>query len=321
MGSPLKTVGVINADVSTCIAGWLERKPDLIPVRMTVQGFPGDNSKTFNIEVVRQRSLLPALVFASLVNSIDMQGELPDELTADLQARVEVEGHAPLIIQDTYSGPLYAGGRAPPSLYTPVASLVNLLTYNSYKPIRINRIECDTRIQAGRRTADIEAVELDSEAYEPGDTVKASVFLRPFKGPRQRLPVSLKLPVDLPEGTYTATVCDDLSNARFELRDDPTLNTPRTLNQLFESLKIQTAAKRTNVVVRIPINAVGVALSGTSLPNLPPSMVQILGGSRRTGAQPVAGALVARQNTTWVVQGTESVRFTVTKNKRAEKGN
>ena len=36
MGSPLRTVGVINADVSTCIAGWLDRKPDMLPVRMTV---------------------------------------------------------------------------------------------------------------------------------------------------------------------------------------------------------------------------------------------------------------------------------------------
>jgi hypothetical protein len=319
MGSPLKTVGVINADVSTCIAGWLERKPDLIPVRMSVQGCPGEEAKTFNVQIVRQRSLLPALVFAALVNSIDMQGDLPDELTADLAARVEVEGHAPLVIKDTYSGPLYTGGRAPPALYSPVANLVNLLMYNSYKPIRINRIECETRIRAQRCTADIEAVELDSETYEPGDTIKATVFLRPFKGPRERLPVTLKLPADLPEGSYSAMVCDDLTNARLEIRDDPTLSTPHTLNQLFDSLQVQTAAKRTNLVVRIPINAVGVAVGGTSLPNLPPSMVQILGASRRTGAQPVAGAVVARQNTKWVVQGTESVRFMVTKNKKTEK--
>jgi len=311
---------VINADVSTCIAGWLERKPDLIPLRMTVQGCPDEDSKTFNVQVVRQRSLLPALVFASLINSIDMQGELPDELTADLTARVEVEGHAPLVIQDTYSGPLYTGGRAPPALYAPVANLINLLMVNSYKPIRINRIECETRIQAQRRTADIEAVELNSETYEPGDTIHATVFVKPFKGLRQRLPVSLKLPSDLPEGSYTATVCDDLSNARFELRDNPTLSTPRSLSQLFDSLQVQTTAKRTNVVLRIPINAVGVALGETSLPNLPPSMVQILSASRRTGSQPVAGALVARKSTTWVVQGTESVRFTVTKNKKADKG-
>ncbi len=32
MGSPLRTVGVINADVSTCIAGWLDRKPDMLPL-------------------------------------------------------------------------------------------------------------------------------------------------------------------------------------------------------------------------------------------------------------------------------------------------
>jgi hypothetical protein len=320
MGSPLRTVGVINADVSTGIAGWLERKPDLIPVRMTVQGCPGEASRVFNVQVVRQRSLLPGLMFASLINSIDMQGELPDELTANVSARVEVEGHAPLVIEDTYSGPLYTGGRAPPALYSPVANLISLLSANSFKPIRINRIECETRIRAQRLTADIEGVELDSETYEPGDTIQATVFLKPFKSLRQRVPLSVKLPVDLPEGTYSATVCDDLRNALFELRDNPTLSTPRSLGQLFESVQVQTAAKRTNLVVRIPINAVGVALGGTSLPNLPPSMVQILGTSRRTGSQPMAGALVARQSTTWVVQGTDSVRFTVTKNKKADKG-
>ncbi len=85
---------------------------------------------------------------------------------------------------------------------------------------------------------------------------------------------------------------------------------------MFEALKVQTSAKRTNLVVRVPINAVGVALAGRSLPNLPPGMVQILGEARRTGTQTMGGALVSRQATDWVVQGAESVRFTVAKNKR-----
>ena len=45
-------------------------------------------------------------------------------------------------------------------------------------------------------------------------------------------------------------------------------------------------------------------------------MVQILGNSRRTGAQTISGALVSRQATDWVVQGSESVRFRVSRNKR-----
>jgi hypothetical protein len=317
MGSPLQTVGLINADVSTCIAGWLDRKPDLLPVCISTTASPGENPKTFNVQLVRQRSMTAPLLNAVLTNCIDMEGDLPEELTAELQARIEVEGRPPVVIKDTYSGPLYTGGRAPQALYAPIGTVVNLLNYNSYKPIRINRIECETKVSPGRRTAEIEAIELDSETYAPGDTLKATVFLRPHKELRQRLPISLKLPSDLAEGNYTATVSDDPTNARFELRDNPQLVNPRTLEQLFQSLEVQTAVKRTNLVVRVPINAAGVALSNQALPNLPPSMVQIFGSSRRTGAQPMASALVCRQSTSWVIQGMELVRFTVTKNKKS----
>ncbi|HEV3261167.1 MAG TPA: SpoIVB peptidase S55 domain-containing protein [Gemmataceae bacterium] len=318
MGSPLRCVGVINADVSTCIAGWLGRKCDMLPVRMTVvrETGAGAASETFNVTVARQESLLAPLVYTVLTNSVDMQGDLPEDLTAEFSARIDVEGRPPVVIKDTFSGSGYSGGRAPQALYNPVSSIVSLLTYNSYKPVHINRIECATRIVPGRRTADIDAVELSSETYSPGETLQATVFLRPYKGLVRHLPVRLKLPADLPEGDYTATVCDDLTNARHELRDNPNLNNPLNLDQLFESLKAQTDAGRTRLVVRVPTSAVGVALGEKSLPNLPPSMVEIMASSRRTGAQTMGGALVSRTRTAWVVEGSESVHFTVTKNKK-----
>jgi hypothetical protein len=268
--------------------------------------------------MVRQKSLVANLTLACLTNSVDMQGELPEELTAELHARIESEGHEPIVIEDTYSGPSYSGGRAPVAIYSQIAGVLSFLLYNSYQPVRVTAIECDTRIHTGRHSADIEAIELDSETYSPGETLKATVFVRPYKGLPQKVPVKLHLPVDLPEGTYLATVSDDLSNARAELRDNPNLQSPQTLDQVFESLKVQTTAKRTNVAIRVPINAVGVALGSKSLPNLPASMVQILSAGRRTGAQTIGGALVSRQSTPWVLQGSESVRFTVAKNKKTE---
>jgi hypothetical protein len=63
-----------------------------------------------------------------------------------------------------------------------------------------------------------------------------------------------------------------------------------------------------------------VAVGGKALPDLPGSMVQILGNSRRTGAQTMGRSLVSRQGTDWVVQGSEVVRFTVAKNTRVIKG-
>jgi SpoIVB peptidase S55 len=317
MGSPLKTVGLINADVSTGIAGWLDRKPDLLPVRMTLVREQGGTGQTFNVQVVRQRSLLAGLVFTALTNSVDMEGDLPEELTAELHARIEVEGREPVVIDDTFSGGSYSGGRAPQALYSQISGILAVLTYNPYKPVRINRIDCETRIAPGRRTADIEAVELDSETYAPGDTLRATVFLRPYKGAPERVRVELPLPADLPEGSYTATVCDDPAAVRAELHDHPNLNDPRDLDGVFEALKLQAAARRTNLVVRVPTRAAGVAVDGKSLPDLPPSMVQVLAGTRRSGAQALHGALVARRWTDWVVLGSESVSFTVTRAGRA----
>jgi hypothetical protein len=314
MGSPIRTVGVINADVSTCIAGWLDRQPDMLPVRMTVRQGP-DESKTFNVQVVRQRSLIAPLVQDVLINSMDMEGQLPEEMTAQLRATIEIEGRPPLVIHDTFSGSSYSAGRAPQAIYSQVANVISQLTFHPFKPVRINRIDCTTEIQPGRRTAEIEAVEVEADTYAPGETLKAVVFLRPYKGPRQRVPVTLDLPADLPEGNYTATVGDDLANARQIIRDNPNLSNPQNLDHVFEGLKVLTSVRRTNLVVRLSLGGTGVALEGQSLPNLPPSMVQILGSSRRTGSQTMNGALVSRRATDWVVQGSDSIRFTVAKNK------
>jgi SpoIVB peptidase S55 len=318
MGSPLKTVGVINADVSTCIAGWTERKPDMMPLRMTVSLGDKSPAKTFNVQIVRHKSLLPNLIYTALTNSVDMEGDLPEDLTAEFRARIEIEGQAPIIVKDTFSG--FSGGRAPAALYSQVGQVVGMITTNTYQPLKITRIECDTQILPGRRSAEIESVELESDAYAPGDTVKATAFVRPYKGLRQRVPVSLKLPVDLPEGSYTATICEDQQNVRELLRENPNLNYPQDANQLLESIQMLLSVKRTQLVMRIPTGPNGVALAGKSLPNLPGSMVQIMGSTKRTGSQTIKGSVVSHVSTEWVIQGSEAVRFTVTKDANITRG-
>ena len=93
MGSPLKTVGVINADVSTGIAGWLEhgRPAAAEHGRRPRRG----ESAPSTLRWCAQPSLLASLVFSVLTNSVDMEGQLPDELTADFVCRIEVEGTRP----------------------------------------------------------------------------------------------------------------------------------------------------------------------------------------------------------------------------------
>ena len=147
MGSPLRTVGVINADVSTCIAGWLGRKPDMLPVRMTVS--LGEQDAAADL----QRADGPAAVAAADagVHGPDQLGGHGRRVAGGDDGRAarpasSSRASAPLVIKDTFSG--FSGGRAPAALYSQVAAVVNLLTYNPYQPVRIKRIECDTHIVA-----------------------------------------------------------------------------------------------------------------------------------------------------------------------------
>jgi hypothetical protein len=285
-------------------------------MQMTVSRDPTIRPRTFQCQIVRQKNLVPQLVLTALTNSVDMEGDLPEELTAEMEARFEFQERPPLIVRDVYSGSSYAGGRAPLALFSQIASLVHALSYHPFEPVPLQRIVCETRISTGRNSAEIEAVELLSECYCPGETVKGIVFLKPYKGTRQRVPIQLELPRDLPPGSYTATICDDLTNVRYQLRDSPTLSNPSNIDQLFEALRLQACARRTNVVVRVAISETGVALDGQALPDLPASIVEMLGNSRRTGAQTMNDALISRHPTQWVIQGMQTVKFTVSKNKR-----
>jgi hypothetical protein len=317
MGSPLKTVGIIHADTSTCIAGTLDRMPDLLPMSSTVVREPEGKTHTYNVKVARLRPMLGQLVHMSLANSVDMEGNFPDEMSAHVKARIEIDGKEPLVMDDWFAGNLLVGDRAPQMLYAPLGMLLQQLNNNAFETLRIKSIDCTTEIEPGRKVADIEMTELENDIIEPGETLKVAITLRPFKGPKQRVNLEIKLPADLPEGGYTALVGDDLNNARMELRDNPQLAQPQTMDNLFKNLRLQLDAKRTNLVLRVPLNGgTGVAQGGKTLTNLPPSMVQILSSSKRTNTQTIQGALVARAATNWVIQGADTLRFQVAKNRR-----
>ncbi len=310
MGSPIKTVGVVTADVSTCIAGWLNRKPDMIPVKLNVRREVGE-MRTFNVQMVRQRSMLQSLLFAVLTNAVDMEGDLPEEMTADVEIKVEIEGRLPVLLRDTFSGASISGGRAPSALYFPISQIVAGIHSNPFGNVRITGIECQTVIRSGRITADIEAVELDADVVAPGESLKATVHLRPWKSNPIRQRVEMKIPADMPEGSYVMTISDDLSRARNDLRDRPDINLATSVDTFLKGLTTITAAKRMTLAARVPMKAAGVALGSQALPDLPPGMVQVLGQSRKTGTQLLGSSLSALTATQYVIVGSDNVTFTV----------
>ena len=313
MGSPLRVVGVVDTDVSTGVAGRLGKKPDMMPVTIKVRTGRYSEPQTFKVEIVREPNLLASLVMAVLTNAIDTEGDLPDELTARLKARIIVKGHDPIEIDDLLSGARYTGPMGPAAMFSPVASVVSLLTRNPFAPVRIESIDAEIEIARGRTVASIESVRLASDRIEPGQTLKAFVTLKPYKKERETIAIALPIPTDFPEGSHEVNLCDMQGNLRRRLRNEPQLLDPRDVDGLLTMVRAPIEQKRTALSLHVPLPDKGLAVRGQTLPNLPGSVRAVFATSRQTPEPQVRADLVARIETPWVIEGNQTLKFTVAK--------
>ena len=313
MGSPLKVVGVIDTDVSTGVAGRIGPRPDLLPLEVRVKTGRYAEPRTYRVQIAREPNLLPTLVMSVLTNAIDTEGNLPEELTAQIKAIIRIKGHDPIELRDTASGPRYTGPMGAAALFNPVASIINILVRNPMAPVRIERIDCDVEIASGRAVATIESVRLASDRLEPGETLRAFVTLKPFKGERQVIEVALPLPRDLEEGASEANLCDMTNSLRRRLRNEPALVEPCDLAGLIRAIRFQIDPQRTALYLHVPLPHRGVAVQGHPLPNLPGSVRAVFASSRQSQEPAIRADLIQVADTSWVIEGNQTIRFKVVK--------
>ena len=201
MGSPLKVVGVLDTDVSTGVAGRIGPKPDMLPLSVRVKTGRYSEPHTYQVQIVREPNLLPTPGHGRPDQRHRHRGEPARGADRPDQGdRSSSRATTRSCFDDTLSGPRYTGPMGPAALFSPIASIVNILVRNPMAPVRIESIDCDVEISPGRTVAAIESVRLASDRLEPGQTLKAFVTLKPFKGERQTVELALPLPADFPEG-------------------------------------------------------------------------------------------------------------------------
>ncbi len=214
MGSPLKVVGVIDTDVSTSVAGRLGLKPDMLPLSVRVKTGQFADSHTYRVQMVREPVLLPNLIMSVLTNAIDTEGNLPEELTAKLSATIHIKNFDPITMSDTFSGPRYTGPMGAAALFSPLASMVNILVRNALAPVRIESIDCDVQIEPGRKVAQIESVRLVVRHDRAGPDLEGDRHAETVQGRARDRRDDDSDPDNFPEGSYEAVFCDAPNSIR-----------------------------------------------------------------------------------------------------------
>jgi len=254
-------IGTIYQDRLTAIAGELGRKPDTTHFEAQLEA-PGGKERHFSGELFQNQMLTPILSAISLLESIYATVESEDQQTLYLDTTIEAAGHNPVKLSDAASGE-DAGFFLVINQLILYESLLN----NPCEFPNVKSLTFHVRMVDGWKSSQLDSLEMDQHEVRPGDTLKAVIGLRNYRGEPASVPVSVPIPADLRTSEVQLFVGD--ADAAL-MMDEPPRVPPQTLDQMLDRLRLTRSHQ--NVCVKLLQTAPGLSVEGKNLPDLPPSV-------------------------------------------------
>ncbi len=264
-------VGAFRQDRATGVFGYLGRKPRLIPVRLELQPQMG-RPQRYAFDIVEDAFLAPYLLYAALNGILSNEEKDYGEVTLAYKtgSTIQVSGEEDIELKNLFAGDLaslYASGT--------VAFITQLLLNNDYHPVHIEGINLILGYHDERRTARVERAWVNKDHVRPGETVQVSAAIKPFRGPEVIRQVDIEIPKEVLPGRLILQVGDGLTLARIEDEGETGDNFhPRDLAQLIWLINHLRSNDKVYALLSRADN--GILFQGRRLPNLPPSVAQVM---------------------------------------------
>jgi hypothetical protein len=265
-----REIGAFRQDRATGLFGYLGQQARVIPVRVELQPEKG-RSRRYAFDVVHDPFLGPYVLYAALNGILSSAEKDYGDLSVTYKAgsTLRVAGEEDIALRNLFSGDLarlYASGT--------VAFLTQILLNNEYRPVTIEGLNLILGYSDERRTARVERAWVDRDRVRPGDTIQVSASLKPFRGPAVTRQINIRVPDEVPPGRLLLQVGDGLTLARTESEREDHDFSPRDLSQLVWLINRLRSNNTIYAVLTRGDN--GILFQGERLPNLPPSVAQVM---------------------------------------------
>ena len=307
IGSPTATCGTIFADRSTGIAGRVGETASMIPVKVAIDG-SGGRARRYNLEVARSRYLTPALVSATVVNSISEALYDAGVATVRYDFALYMNGGARTIRHDDVfvsTAPVSGVGET-------ISQSLTLLLGDRFRPSRLDSVRVNVAVAEGIDEAALVGIRVAPAAIVAGDSLDLDLSLRRSSKVVETRRVRIRIPPSLPPGDITVRVCDASETERWEMQRAPERYQPETFDQLANLIEEDRPSDRLYVQLYRP--AGGAIVGGREISQAPGSVLQVLGSSPKAGESATTkGATVSEISVPLgrVVRGNESATVTV----------
>jgi hypothetical protein len=193
LASPIKEVGSLTQDRQAAIAADTNLRTPPIPVSISIVTAAGKHTEkgTFNVEVLDNKFLTPAITGAALMNAINYYLPDRDDVTARVESRVQIKGEKPIEFVDY----LYANDGAS-SVMGAVRGLRVLvpLMLNPYAPVSVERVDIKVDLRFEANYGDIKELRVPTGELIPGKRNTVQVAMTSWDAKD----IVAEIPVDVP---------------------------------------------------------------------------------------------------------------------------
>ncbi|MFH1615773.1 MAG: SpoIVB peptidase S55 domain-containing protein [Planctomycetota bacterium] len=305
IGQAMEIQGALRTDNSSAVYGIIGAEPQLIPMRIKITRY-NDIDRIYNCRLAANQLITPMAVRYSLLSALLMKGSLPPEHLLRYKALIDLEGSWPISFENISSG---SGlGEIINQTISPLIILMN----NPYHRIKITNIDLQVQIEPETRLARILTVSLNDTTIKPGRNLEITVVLESYLKSRTTHKTSLRIPPDLPPGTYELLITGFEGRQDFLRRTMPHKFTPRDLPTLTDALNTILNIRCDKLYCILLLPAQGITIHGMELPDLPASKTILLFDPKRTlRPQSYAGSITEEIQTDSVILDTMVMQLTI----------
>jgi SpoIVB peptidase S55 len=275
-----ETIGTMQQDRSTAIAGTLGKGPALVPMTITLHstretGAPAID-RTIKLNLVSDQLFTPLLAYVSVFNTLGAYERQYGAATMAVKSRTRLKGHGELTLEDVYASenPILGAAQA-------VAGPLAMMLGNNIAAVTVEGVDVTVTAMESPQTATIERVWLDEIRPRAGRTVQLKVLTRSYRGEEKISTVPVEIPANAPR-ELTMLVSDGRQLNAIEQRELRGSLQPQTIAQL---VKVLNDTRRNNrIYVRLLTGRAGAVVNGEAMTALPPSVLAVLEADRNGGS-------------------------------------
>ena len=288
------SIGTITGDHLTAVTGKLGAPPPMIPIDLTLA--MGGAEKRLHFEMVNHPKLTPLLVGLTVFNGLTQNSLYGEGTTLHLSGEVQVHGHAPVLIENTFApGDAFSPDGLPIAIN--MQSVFNRLFTNTRETPVFDRISLRVESVPGRQSFSIESAWLEKGEAAPGETLRVRVLLRPYRGPARVEETTVRVPDQATRGTTLRVLITDgdmLNRASRGFAFAGGGGSNAGLDQLIAMLNRERRNDRLYVGLFAPTPTI--LWDDKELPNIPLSQINVIDGRPTPGSVQVLRESLASES-------------------------